>query len=230
MMDGTSTDTVTRTGAAAHVPTVDLVLPGRWWRVDLSSEEAARRSSRALARHAVGTRDDAAALRADLSKTVLAAATEARRAAASDFYFALELVPDLSVPAALAVYWPEVPVQVAVEAGPAAAAATLAAHLRDRSAAPAGGTRSVNTWGTAERQVIRVIDRVAPPPGGEPEGDTAADRLAVQYWITSRAHATPLLLQFSTPSWGLDDAIVCLFDAIVEILEWRPTPDTKGAP
>lgn len=195
-------------------PSTEFLLPGRWWHIVLGDPADTARQIRAMARSAVGRQDDRAQLRRDIRVTVERAALVAEDAEATDFYFALEIVPGVPIPACLAVYWPDIPYGLSLAAGPRAAADSLASSLR--TAQPA--TRVVSL-GDDDIALVRSV-RTMVGPAFAATGVEGAQELVTSYWVIRQDAPRPLLLSFTTALVSLRDEMVDLFDAIVSTLEW----------
>lgn len=204
--------------AADDRPVTDFVLPGRWWHIALGDADDVARQARNMCRSAVGRRDDRAQLRHDLQTAVERAAVAARDAEATDFYFALEIVPGVPLPASLAVYWPPVPFGLSFDAGPSAAAAALGANLR---ATQPGATVEVS--GGDELALVRTI-RTMVGSTFAATGVEGAEELTVSYWVIRPDAPRPLLLSFTTALASLQEDMVALFDAIMSTVQWDVPP------
>lgn len=194
---------------------VDFVLPGRWWHIALEEDAAVNRQVRSLVRSALGRGDDRAQLRNEMQQAVERAVATARRADASDFYFALEIVPEVPIPATLAVYWPPVPFGLSLDAGARSAAESLASSLTRKDP----GCRT-EVLGSSDVALLRTEKTIA----GEMTSATGvaeARELVVSYWVIRQDADRPLLLSFTTALASLRDEMVELFDAIVSTLDWR---------
>lgn len=192
-------------------PIIDFMLPGRWWRLPLSSPTELRRAARALAIETVGRADDLTRLRAELVSGLSTSAETARRAGASDFYVGRELAPGVPLPMSLAVYWPDVPDLPSRHAGSRAAAEGLATALAHADSG------AVDVVEHADFGVVRSIRtaELLDDQGG------AATRLDVSYWVTTSHSDRTLLLAFSTALLEHREAVVEVGDAIVGTLDWQ---------
>lgn len=205
-------------------PAVDFMLPGRWWRFPLGTEQEMRRSARAMAVQALGRADHLAQLRSELCAQVVQAARSAKAARGTEFYFGLEIAPGMPLPMSLTVYWPDVPVPPSRHAGHRLAAESLAASLAGM------GRGEVSVLDSEDFGVVRVVGG-QPPTGSPAEGDGAelerlrASRLDVAYWILNPASPRTLLLSFSTSLGDFQDAVLELGDAIVATVMWGEDVD-----
>ncbi len=206
-----------------QLPEVDLLLPGKWWRLPLGDADRLRDSARSLAVRTVGRQDDRAQLRAELAASVLKAAKEAERANASDFYLALEVVPGVPIPISLSLSWPDLPARLSREAGADVEAQSLAASLR--SAQP---TAEVDTWGAGDLGVVRVTETSAHALAVSVGAD-GAEKLSVSYWVMTADFATPLVLSFTTSLVSMADSILELCDAIVSTVSWSQSDVSENA-
>lgn len=200
-------------------PLVDFILPGRWWRLTLGSDDALRRAARAMALDALGRADQLAQLRSELITQVLRAAGSARAAGGTEFYFGLEIAPGMPLPMSLTVYWPDLPLTPSRQVGPRVAAEALAESLAHSS----GGQASVVD--SPDFGVVRVVksrpSNAVEQPSSDSTGDPDRDRLDVSYWVLNPESARTLMLSFSTTLVQFHDAVVELGDAIVSSVMWR---------
>jgi hypothetical protein len=204
---------------AQLAPRLGFVLPGDWWHVDLTSEQTAQADARALSRALGGRSDERAQVRHQLEGYVLQAGRKAREAKASDFYFALEMLPGVPIPASLAVYWPEVPFGLSIEAGAQVAAHSLASTIQRKDP-----VAEIETWGDAGDAVIRVAKKLAGPIARS-AGIAADAELSVTYWLIRKGTSGPALLQFTTQLVDEAEHMITLFDAIVGTVAWtEPDP------
>ncbi|WGX98377.1 hypothetical protein [Nocardioides sp. L-11A] len=202
------------TEAAAPSRRVDFLLPGKWWHIVLTTPEETRRQVRQMARSVIGRRDDRAQLRHDVQASVERAAEAAAQAQGSDFYFAVEIVPGVPIPASLAVCWPEVPAGLSLDVSPAAGAEALSAHLR-RS----GRWGEVAVLETDGPGVVRTVKTIAGPLSAG-TGVEGAGEVVASYWLVRQESPFPLLLTFSSALVSMREEMVPLFDAIVSTVEW----------
>lgn len=211
------TDALARTAVGDTVvsrPSADFLLPGRWWHIDLDHPSGVSSQVRAMSRTVVGRQDDRAQLRHDIQVTVERAAVAARDARASDFYFAVEIVPGVPIPACLAVYWPDLPVVVEVGATLAATAEAVAEALR-RSQPEA----VIEDLGGEEIAVVRSVKTMVGPTF-QATGVDGARELVASYWALRRGAPRPLLLSFTSALVSMRDEMIPLFDAIVGTVTW----------
>lgn len=208
-------------------PSVDFMLPGRWWHIALGETEDVAAQVRAMTRSVVGSQDDRARLRRELAQEVSRAASAAAQAHATDFYFAVEVIPGVPIPAFLAIYWPQLPAGLSLLLGPAAASSALAASLRtaqpDAEVVDLGGdevgvVRSVTTIATSLEAALEAHD------GTEARGPGDGRDVVVSYWALRSDAPRPLLLSFTSPLASMKGELVELFDAIVGTVTWtEPT-------
>lgn len=197
-----------------------FLLPGRWWHIDLADGADVVRQVRLMSREVVGKQDDRAQLRRDVQVSVEKAALAAADAGASDFYFAVEVVPGVPIPASLAVYRPELPAGVlAVDLEQAADG--LATSLRRLHPSAA-----VDSMPAAQEHfaLVRSV-RTMVGPTFAATGVERAEELVVSYWALRNDAVRPLLLSFTSALVSMKDELVPLFDAIVSTVEWsEPDP------
>lgn len=188
---------------------LSFTLPGSWWHIPLEDEQGIAGRVRAMMTGIIGRDDQQAQLRHELKAKVVSAATAAREADASDFYFAREIVPGVPIPVSLGVYAPDIPVGLSSEASAIAAAESLSMSMQrvddDLHLVPAGGPDTAVLRG---HKILR---------GGElaVAEQEEAGQLIVSYWLIQKGSGRVPLLSFATPLHAMADEMLELFDAIV---------------
>lgn len=197
---------------------VDFVLPGRWWHIAITTPEATGREIRTMVRSVVGRDDSRAQLRREMQASVQAAAATAAKLHGSDFYFALEIVPGVPIPASLAVCWPPIPAGLAITVSARAGADALAGHLQ---AVETSATIDILVLGSYD--VVRVVKtRTGQLSAGT--GIEGAGEVVASYWLLRQDARVPLLLSFSSALVSMKDEMIPLFDAIVSTVDWTEPP------
>jgi len=199
--------------------TFEFGLPGRWWKVPLSSRDAMIRSAAALAEHVLGRADQLAQLRAEMKASVVKAADAAADSNARDFYFATEVVPGVPVPLLLAVYAPTLPPRLSTDASGQAAADALGAALRTGDS-----EATISTWAQGDTGVVRDLRVVQ----GSPEEEVSTARLRIDYWLVRRDSADTLVMSFTAPMYWeqVGESLLALTDAVVSTVSWAPASPT----
>jgi len=192
---------------------VELVLPGRWWHVPLETAGTVESSVKAMAREIVGAQDDRAGLRAQIRERVSRAAEKATRAGGTDFYFAIEVVPGVPVPATLTVAWVPSSSPALAAVDQEAAAQELMSTLGSQDAESV-----LEMWDDREHTVVRSVRRRVKV--AEEEGLDDQPQLAATYWLLRATSSSNMVLDFRTPMAEVADAAVTLFDAIVGSVSW----------
>ncbi len=206
-----------------------LHFPGTWWQIPLADNDAARDSARRLIVESIGRADQHARLRAELRRRLESAITEARAANARRFAIAIEIVPDIPIPAFLSVFDPGTDLDSARSAAAGdvmdilvrgferASPATDAAPL----SAPTMTSEKFQRFAVGDSQVVRRVRyRVIPADGDIPE----VTNLIVEFWMTVPGRKRVVLLSFASPAAALADPLQNLFGAIVASAEWNDSP------
>jgi hypothetical protein len=179
-----------------------IYLPDKWWIVDVRSKRARERSIAALVTQQVGRADDRAALRAEIRATLGRLARDASRAGAFLLALSLMRVGEVRLPAALTVY--RVP-----RAGGGELGALERAYAGESSddielVVADRGSLLRRTW----------VDRAARDSLVPDARIFRAD-----YWLDLPDAAEIVLLAFSTPLVEAAEALLGLFDAIVDTVD-----------
>ena len=207
-----------------------LRFPGTWWHIPLADTDAARDSARRLIVQSIGRADQHAQLRAELRQRLEGAITEARAANARRFAIAIEIVPDIPIPAFLSVFDPGTDLDSArstaagdvmdlfVSGFERAAPATDAAPTANaKTAAEKTVAEKFQRFAFGDSQVARRVRyRVIPADGDIPE----VTNLIVEFWMTVPDRKRVVLLAFTSPAAALADPLLNLFGAIVASAEW----------
>lgn len=208
-----------------RTPDLTFMLPGNWWHLPLGDADSAPDNLdsrvRAMLHHVVGHADKYATLRRELRLKVLEAAKTALGAGASDFYFALEIVPGVPIPVSLSVYSPAIPVGLSLEGSALAAAESLKATLTRVDDA-----QTMLSWGDREMAVLRGHKVIR---GNELSvaGVAESGELIVSYWLLTRGDSRIPLLSFASPLHALEEELLVLFDAIVSTAAARSEPSAS---
>ena len=201
--------------------TPKFLLPGKWGRINLSTEATTQRSIRKVLDEATNRRDDLATTRAELRTRFQKAADSAREGGATDFYVAFSLTPAIPLPAWIAVFTPEIE-----------STDFRALGLTELSTFLETGTKA---WGPdgaavapmavgAESQIHavrhswrRTHDIV------EGEVERTFEFVEADYWVAAQNPNRIALLTFSTALAEYETEMLELFDAVVHTIEW-PAP------
>ncbi|QEO10647.1 hypothetical protein [Protaetiibacter larvae] len=201
-------------------------LPGRWGRIDLSTDASILRSIRKILSEVTHRRDDLAELRAELRGRFEKAAAEAKRGGATDFYVALSLTPRVPLPAWLAVFVLSVESTDFAALGLQDLERFLLAETRSWGPDGSGGSRPVVADPEALQAVRyswrRVRDVV------EAGVERSFEFIEADYWLAARDPNRIALLTFSTALAEYEEEMLALFDAVVSTIRW-PAPVTATA-
>ena len=210
-----------------------LRFPGTWWHIPLADTDAAQSSARRLIVQSIGRADQHARLRAELRHRLERAIEEARAANARSFSIAIEIVPDIPIPAFLSVFDPGTDLDSArsaaagdvmdlfvggfERAAPATDAAAAAGKMVDEK---------FQRFAVGDSQVARrVRHRVIPADGDVPE----VTNLIVEFWMTVPTRKRVVLLAFTSPAAELAEPLLNLFGAIVASAEWVDSSPAGGS-
>jgi len=185
-----------------------VVLPGAWSRVDLSSDEAARASTKRIAEKAVGKGDAGARLRAELRERILSAVSPAREKGAVEFHFAQELTTGVPLSASLAVFVVRADLAELDSLGGADMSRLVSESVKDGSTDTAIDAGSL---GVVRRTYKRkYVESDAPE----------LPILQADYWVTGVRPARVAILSFSTAFVEFEEQMLELFDAILKTIRW----------
>lgn len=210
----------------ALAPELVFRLIGTWWRVDLSSDDAARASAADIARGTLGTADQHATARRRLRDDLVAAAAAAREARARLLLLQTELSPGSPMSATLTLYDDErMRMSPAIGTAPDRVLALLEESLP--TIAPDLVTTAVRRP-FAGGEVVRVhrIDETVAVDSGE---EFTQRRLVAQYWYPQPGSKHLLLVVLSTPLGDIAHTLLSYFDAIVEVSHFT-TPASAERP
>lgn len=220
-----------RAASSTGVDALRLRFPGTWWQIPLVDPATARESARALVVQTVGRADQHAQLRAELRRSLDAAITEARTIDARRFAIALEIVPDIPIPAFLSIVDSTTELTAAESSEPgvvldlflaglaSAAPATDAAPAAD--APPAESPVPLERFAVGRSQVARRVRyRTVPAEGEAP----AVTNLIVEFWMTVPGQKRVVLLVFTSPAAELVEPLLNLFGSIVASARWPEAP------
>lgn len=210
----------------ALAPELVFRLIGTWWRVDLSSDDAARASAADIARGTLGTADQHATARRRLRDDLVAAAAAARDAHARLLLLQTELSPGSPMSATLTLYDDErMRMSPAIGTAPDRVLALLEESLP--TIAPDLVTTAVRRP-FAGGEVVRVhrIDETVAVDSGE---EFTQRRLVAQYWYPQPGSKHLLLVVLSTPLGDIAHTLLSYFDAIVEVSHFT-TPASAEHP
>lgn len=194
-----------------------FVLPGRWGRVDLSSEASSRRSIRKIAEAATHRREELATLRADIRERFQTAADLAREGGAADLYIAFELANGVPLPAWLTVFQPDIDSTDFDELGLAELKTVLDLGVVNSNEAV--------TSATVEDAPIHAVRQSwrRQTQATEGEVDEVFEILEADYWLATGAPNRIALLTFSTAYAEYEEEMLGLFDAVIKTIRW-PAP------
>lgn len=188
---------------------LEFVLPPGWVWIPLHDEEARARSVERIVTEVKVDDGRGAEIRRRLREQVAGAAADAARSGASTMALSTSGVGGVPVPASLVVTFSE--------SLPAPTAE--APWLTDESA-------RVDTARVPAGEVVRRVRSTQTP---YEQGELST--LGVDYWLSppSGGPGGVVHLALSTPLVDFEEAMLGLFDAIVESARWRPVVEEGGA-
>lgn len=192
-------------------PELRFRLPGRWFSVDLSSEEATRSSIRTIAREAIGPADDRAPERARVRQQLQQAAEAGDRGGARAIMFSTEITPGTPLPVTLVVFEPDdLRMSPAIGTSADAVLKVMGESLKQIDPAAYETMAKVRGPGVPALRTHRVdlLDE------GQLEGIV---RLVVDYWIPVPDSKHVLMVRFSTPLGELENVMRALFDEFIAV-------------
>ena len=201
-----------------------FVLPGRWGRINLSTEATTQRSIRKVIEATTGRRDDLASTRAELRARFQKAADTARDAGATDFYVAFQLTTTIQLPAWVSVFTPEIDSTDFSALGLGELRQFIDSGTKEWGGEP-GEPAATTTLDTDQLHAVRHSwrRRVEVAEGEVNEQLTFVE---ADYWIAATNPNRIALLTFSTALAEHEEGMLSLFDAIVNTVRWpsqRPT-------
>lgn len=201
-------------------PSAQIVLPGSWWTIPVTDEDASKRAIHALANKVTNKMDDFARLRADLRRQLTELTDTAREGGAGELYLALEIVPGMPIPMSIAVFWPDLNVLGSTPSDSSTVIELVRIALQSASDAGEYTDEEVATLGaSATFRRCKTITHEA--DGDVPEYST----LVVDYWVAVPGTQHVALLSFSTNFPHERELMIELFKTIVESLRWAPAPE-----
>ncbi len=197
-------------------------LLGTWWRVDLTSDEAARTSAADIARGTLGAADQHATARRRMRDDLVSAAAAARAAHARLLLLQTELAPGDPMSATLTLYDDDrMRMSPAIGTSPDRVLRVLEESLP--TIAPDLAPTAVRRAFTGG-EVVRIhrIDETVEIENGQ---EFTQRRLVAQYWYPQPDSKHLLLAVFSTPLGDIPHTVLSYFDTIVEVSRFvTPVP------
>lgn len=207
------------------VPELIFRLLGTWWRVELDTDEAARRSAAEIARGTLGTADQHATARRRMRDDLVAAASSAREAQARLLLLQTELSPGDPMSASLTLYQDDrMRMSPAIGTSPDRVLRVLEESLP--TIAPDLASSAVRRP-FAGGEVVRVhrIDETVEIEDGQ---EFTQRRLVAQYWYPVPDAKQLLLAVLATPLGDIPNTLLSYFDAIVEVSHFAlPGPASR---
>ena len=195
-------------------------LPGKWGRINLTSDAASRKSIRRLTEDVTNRREELATTRAELRGRFQKAADVAREGGATDLYIGLELAPGLPLPAWITVFDVQPTGDDFFERmGLQQLAAALDLAV---GSAPAGGER---TSGVLPETTIHAVRQTWRRTRQVVEDDVALefDLIEADYWLAAANPSRMAMITFSTAYAEYEEEMLGLFDAVVSTIRWDVT-------
>lgn len=187
-------------------------LPGRWFSVDLSGEEATASSIRDIARQAVGSTDDRATDRAKVRRQLQEAAAAGAKGDVRAIMFVTEIAPGTPLPVTLFVFEPDdLRMSPAVGTAPERVLNVMAEGFKRMDPVAATSMVEVRGPGVPALRSHRV-EEVA----DDSESD-GINRLIVDYWIPVPDTKRVMMARFSTPLGELENVMCALFDEFIAV-------------
>lgn len=203
--------------------TLKFSLPGKWARIDLTSESASRASIRRLTETVTNRRDDLATFRAEMRDRFQTAADAARENGAVDMRIALELAKGVPLPAWAVLFEPDVQAEDLERLGLGDFEKVLEIAVK-RDDVEQAELEVEPERIHAIRQSWRRVSHVA-------EGNVERDfeLIEADYWLATANPNRIALLTFSTAYADYEEEMLGLFDAIVGTIRWE-APTEEAAP
>lgn len=193
-----------------------LLLPGRWWTLELGGEQRLRADIRRYLQAVGGRRDDQTLMRAEVRRRLFRAACDAREAGGTHQFFGIEVAPGVPFPAVLTVSWP--PVRMPrPDAEPVALRDAVVPDEASAVAFPIGSCPAVRTH--------RRIRRPALEERGAPEVET----LVADFWVGLPESGHVALFSASVPMVAEEEELLDLFTVVMTSLQWLPPGGGSGA-
>ncbi|WP_341976137.1 hypothetical protein LTA6_000680 [Microbacterium sp. LTA6] len=187
-------------------------LPGRWFSVDLSAEEATNSSIRRIARDAIGPADDRAVERATVRNQLHEAVAAGAQGEVRAIMFSTEIAPGTPLPVTLLVFEPaDLRMSPAVGTAPQKVLKVMAEGLKQIDPAAFASMVEVRGPGVPALRTHRVE---LVEEGAESDG---VMRLIADYWIPVPDTKRILMVRFSTPLGELENVMCALFDEFVAV-------------
>ncbi|CAN5119981.1 hypothetical protein BH09ACT3_BH09ACT3_16810 [soil metagenome] len=196
----------------APLPEIRFRLPGDWWQVPLTDEDAARTSIRKLMRDQLGTADETANLRAGLGRRVLDGLDAAIAGDALAMHIALRIVPGAPMPAFFTVALPSIGMTPAVGTSAKAVMGVLEKTLSEGKKLDETAKR----FSIRESEVLRSHRILV-----SSEAEDALPTLIADYWVTVPRSKRVLLITFSTALVDISEEMLGLFDSILAASYWK---------
>lgn len=196
-------------------------LPGRWFAVDLSGEDATAASIRRIAKDAVGAADDRAVERARIRRGLQDAVAAGAGGDVRALMFSTEIAAGAPLPVTLLVFEPAgLRMSPAIGTAPETVLKVMAEGLKQLDPAAHATMVEVRGPGIPALRTHRV----------EPvQDDTEADgtlRLIADYWIPIPGSKQLLVVRLSTPLGELENMMCALFDEFIAVSYFS---DAKGS-
>lgn len=195
-------------------------LPGKWARIDLSSDSASRASIRRLLESVTNRRDDLATLRAGLRERLQFAADTAREGGAVDMRVAIELVKGIPLPAWAVLFEPHVESEDFERLGLQELQKVLDIAVKQDGVDTARIDRDrIHAVRHSWRRVTHVAE-------GQVERDF--EIVEADYWLAAANPNRIALLTFSTAFADYEEEMLGLFDAVVGTIRWEGEGDAEN--
>ncbi|WP_341940422.1 hypothetical protein [Microbacterium sp. LWH10-1.2] len=187
-------------------------LPGRWFSVDLSGEDARTSSIARIAKDAVGPADDRAAERATVRRQLQQAVTAGADGDVRAIMFSTEIARGTPLPVTLLVFEPaDLRMSPAVGTAPQSVLKVMAEGLKQLDPGAYASMIEVRGPGVPALRTHRV-EQVE--ESGDSEGIL---RLIADYWIPVPDTKRMLMVRFSTPLGELENVMLALFDEFIAV-------------
>ena len=194
------------------LPQLTFQLPGRWNRVDLSTEESLARTVREYVDDRVGTSDADTRARSLLRDRFTTALTTARDAGATTALIATEIAPGTPMPVMLTIYSPRaLRMTPAVGTKPEVVGAMLRRGLTELGVDGADEATELSIAGSSILRIVR--DQTEPVHPDVPQQQLTT--LVVDYWYTVPGSKQVVLANFATPLSDIPTVMLSFFDAAV---------------
>lgn len=187
-------------------------LPGRWFSVDLSNEDAANTSIKRIARDAIGPSDALATERAQVRRQLQEAVAASAQGDVRAIMFSTEIAGGTPLPVTLLAFEPaDLRMSPAVGTAPQSVLKVMAEGMKQIDPEAHASMIEVRGPGVPALRTHRVE---LVEDGSESDGVL---RLIADYWIPVPGTKRIMMVRFSTPLGELENVMCALFDEFIAV-------------